>query len=155
MSVGKDATSTLRMGESCVPPSHANAVGWAAHLEEHAALLREGKIVGHQAANVLQDSCQHCSFSQTGHQLGKQEGTVKPKLIQVWGTKKHWTTRLGQGPILRPHQNSTCMTELKYALTSTRSFPQSGLLDGCSILQRPTPTPSMQFRHQAVQAQSP
>lgn len=64
---------------------------------------------------------------------------MKPQTHTFWDTKKGWTTRYSQA-LCPPHQNSTCMTEPRYALMSTRSFPQSGLLDGCSILQRNHPS---------------
>lgn len=72
----------------CLHPDHA-------HLEQHAALPREGQEVGHRVAHVLEEGCCDCRLCHAGHQLGKQERSVRPQ-THSQPDAKDWTTARGQ-----------------------------------------------------------
>lgn len=66
------------------------------HLEQHAALPREGQEVGHRVAHVLEEGCRDCRLCHTGHQLGEQKRSLRPQTHSQQGTKD-WTTAHSHG----------------------------------------------------------
>lgn len=83
---GVGAVQRLELGR--LHPDHA-------HLEQHAALPREGQEVGHRVAHVLEEGCCDGRLCHAGHQLGEQERSVRPQ-THSQPDAKDWTPACGQ-----------------------------------------------------------
>lgn len=91
------------MAEGSYMPPITPPPGGPAHLEQYAALLGEGQVVEHRAADVPEDGSCHCHLCYTGHQLGRQEGLVWAGTVSP-GHRNGGTT--GHGQATPPARNA-------------------------------------------------